>query len=276
MPSIDLPSLFLNSVQKGKDIRTIEINLERALFFPTAERIYCTLTQATIPYSFVNISQSVYKNACFNVNIVGPPSFSGELIIPDGIYPSLTELNEAVNSLITEALGLPLPGVDLVDITANTSTNQVIIDTNDGGGAYTTVDIDFECGGKSSLYKELGLPAGTTVSLGAPVVSSQPVLFNDLFASGIMVLCEGDLNVLTYLQNIPNSNVLALCPIANEDSVGSIISYPRDYTIIATPVIQGKTIRKFRIRFVSPLDPTRDLVFLQGDASVVLIFKAVY
>ena len=285
MPQVELPSLFLNSEQQGRDIRTMNVELQRGLFFPSAERIYANITQAVIPYSFVNISTPVYKNACFHVNIIAnalpTTSFTGDLHLPAGIYPSLTELSEAINALIRDALGLPATDTTIfVDITANTSTNQVIVEVFNPNGLYLGPEINFQCGTPptSSLYTELGLPLGTTVAFGVtnPVVSSGPVLFNDRFAAGILIICEGDLNVMTYLQNVPNANVLAQVPLTNADSVGSVITYPRDLTVIQCPVIQGKTIRKFKIRFVSPLEPTTDLIFLQGNASVVILFKAVY
>jgi hypothetical protein len=250
MPEIYLPSLFLNSTQKGRNVRTLEINLDRGLFMPEVERMYCTVSQAVLPYAIINISKELYGNASFLHNGV-------EKTILEGSYLSLTELQNGINNAV--------PSGNYV-VTANTSTNQVII-TAPAGSTLTL---------SSNLAQELGFPPNTVIPGGTSIASSGPVFFNDILASGILVVCELDLQCTTFFNNIDNSNVLAQIPIASADIPGGVITYPRDVIPIHCPLVANKTVKKFNIRFVSPRDIYKDLVFMQGDASIVLLFTAVY
>ena len=255
MPELPMPSIFCNSIQKGRGIRTISLNLNRGLFFPEAELIYCAVTQAILPYSIVNISKEIYGNATFNFNGL-------DFVIPEGSYLSLTELEAAMNA----QLGIFPPVPFSILLTANTATNQVKITLPN------VFDILIL---PENLASELGFPAGVPLTTGTSF-STLPVLFNDIIASGILIVAELDLQVTTFFGNLDNSNVLAQVPIQNTDIPGGVIVYPRDVVPLMCPVVNNKSVKSFNIRFVSPRDPQRDLTFLQGDCSVVLLFTAIY
>lgn len=266
-PQIYLPSIFLNSSQKGTGIRTIEVNLDRGLFMPEAERMYVTVSQASLPYSIVNISQDLFLNACFTYGGV-------EFIVPEGSYLSLTELEQGMNFVINGG-GPPLDSP--ITLTGNTSTNQVII-TNSGGAP--PGDLILSCPGKGGLFKELGFDENAVIGPVPPntpgSASNLPVLFNDIIASGILISCELDLQCTTFFNNLDNSNILAQVPISSLDVPGGMITYPRDVLPINCPIVANKSVKRFNIRFTSPRDPFTDLVFMQGDCSVILLFTAVY
>ena len=79
--SVAMPSLFLNSTQKGRGERTISLNLSRGLFFPEVERIYCQVTQAVIPYSMINISKELYNKNCFGISVDITPLISFDILL---------------------------------------------------------------------------------------------------------------------------------------------------------------------------------------------------
>lgn len=267
MPEVYMPSIFLNSQQKGRGERTIEVTLDRGLFFPEAERIYLQVGQASIPYSFINISKNLYNNASFQTTPTIPPSTLTDFTLPEGCYLSLTELEAAFNNVLTAA------GYDAaITISGDTVTNTVTITNSSGlGGAPQNIVLP------DNLANELGFPPGTILpAQGISKTSTEPVLFQDIIASGILIVAEGDLQVTTFFQNVDNSNVLAQIPVQHTDVPGGMIIYPRDVIPINCPVVNLKSVRTFSIKFVSPRDPFRNLVFLQGDASLVLNFFAVY
>lgn len=251
MPELSLPTMFLTSSQKGEDVRTITINLQDGLFMPEAERMYVSVTQASFPYSIVNISDRLYNNAKFTY---GPNNYT----LPDGSYLSLTELQETVRILT---------GDNNIVITANTATNQVVITVPPGSNTLTLPD---------NLANELGFPPNTVIGAGSTVESSEPVIFNDIIASGIIISCEEDLQATSYYNNLPNANILALVPITNTDIPGGMIQYPKEIWTPQIPLVRLKTVRRFNLRFSSARDPLKDLIFLQGDVTVALTFKAVY
>ena len=297
--TIAMPSLFLNSTQKGRGERTISLNLSRGLFFPEVERIYAQVTQAVIPYSMINISKELYNNACFQITGVFGPALN-ELVLDEGVYPSITELEQAMNWQIFQILSgfaPPPTGFDIEDrdtyfvrLEANTTTNKItlylptLLPTPSGANPNLLSSITPTCGdGSHNLFSELGfLPtAGPFVQGNNSAVllnntSTEPITFLDILASGLYIVCEDDLQVLSYFDDLANSNVLAQVPLTNDDLVGGQILYPRDLQVIQCPLVEGKSVKKFKIRIISPRDPTRDVIFMQGDFSCVLSFHAVY
>jgi len=297
--SVAMPSLFLNSTQKGRGERTISLNLTRGLFFPEVERIYCQVTQAVIPYSMINISKELYNNACFTITPVAP-GLPIEIMLDEGVYPSITELEQAMNKKIDEALG-PNAFFDIKDratyywrLDANTSTNKITgvipinLPTPPGlpsppSDPNPLFNLNPQClDGSSNLFQELGFNPDQFFSQGATIpllnaqTSLEPITFLDILASGIYIVCEDDLQVLSYLDDQSNANILAQVPFSHEDRVGGQILYPRDLEVVQCPLVEGKSVKQFKIRLISPRDPTRDIIFLQGDFSCVLTFNAVY
>lgn len=306
------PALFLTSKQKGTDTRTINVNLDRGIFFPEVERIYCTLSQASIPYAMQNINQRVYGNACFQVQYDSNPGTWYNIVLDDGTYPSLTELEQAMNYVLSQtrpSSAVFFPSFDIDDrdtyfihLDGNTTTSEISVtlrnptNINEAPVFENPVQlISFTCFGSnpvngeavplgtepSGLFQELGFLGGEQLDIltnpnGDQLVSTQPVTFLDYIASGIYVIVEDDLQVLTFFNDFANSNVLAQIVINNDDFLGGLILYPRDLQTIECPVVENKTLRNFKIRFVSPRDPTRDIIFTQGDVSLVLTFTAVY
>ena len=273
MPEVYLPSIFLNSKQKGRSDRSIEVNLDRGLFFPEAERAYCQVGQAALPYSFINISQDLYENAAFDLTQINPANPPTRFVLPEGCYTSLTELEAAFNKAINPAIN---PDDPQISCRGNTVTNQVEMFNIIPGRNLILL---------GNLATDLGFPPNTVIpSSPGPIdnpaeprtISTLPVLFLDIVASGILVLCEGDLQVGSFFQELDNSNVLAQIPIINSDVPGGMIVYPRDVIPINLGLTSLKTVRKFKILFRSPRLPDRDLVFLQGDTSLVLNFFCVY
>jgi len=307
MPSnlVAMPSLFLNSTQKGRDVRTLSLNLNRGLFFPEVERIYCQVTQAVIPYSMINISGPLYDNNCFTVLVQIPGSTPVNIELDEGVYPSITELEQAMNFKIHEMLvtagfangGFIIddPSTYYVRLEPNTTTNKIFVyipnlvptgltPPNPTVQPNTVTNIFTTCqpNGSSKLFQELGFPRDHSLGQGddPPEIitntSTEPITFLDILASGVYIVCEDDLQVLSYFDELANSNVLAQVPLTNDDLVGGQILYPRDLQVIACPLTEGKSVKQFKIRLISPKDPTRDIVFLQGDFSCVLSFHAIY
>lgn len=309
MSKFPTPPLFLTSQQKGKGIRTIDLNLDRGIFFPELERVYCTLTQASIPYSMMNISQEAYENACFQVTTFANPGVIYDIVLEDGTYPSLTELEQAMNYAINNS-GIPgfpvtFPAFDIADrdtyfiqLDGNTTTSEVIVTLPNPSNIDPVFpnpleSLSMTCSSKaplingaqgspdkpSNLFIELGFKGNETINTfpnGGQLVSTEPVLFLDFIASGIYVIVEGDLQVLSFYNNFANANVLANIAVNNDDVLGALILYPRDLQTIQCPVVENKTLRNFKIRFVSTRDPTRDLIFTQGDISLTVTFDALY
>jgi len=300
--TIAMPSLFLNSQQKGRDVRTISLNLTRGLFFPEVERIYCQVTQAVIPFSMINISADLYDNSCFEILYDAPGGpYNQDILLDEGVYPSITELEQAMNFKIHEALkvaGVESPDF-LIDtrntyyvrLEANTTTNKITvwipddIPTPANTAANPLVNIVDACDYKPTndkLIQELGFPRQKQLNRGNDLAtlndntSTEPVIFLDILASGLYIVCEDDLQVLSYFDDLANSNILAQVPLTNDDIVGGQILYPRDLQVIQCPLVEGKSVKQFKIRLISPRDPTRDIVFMQGDFSCVLSFHAVY
>lgn len=294
MPELFLPSLFITSKQKGRDTRTMTLNLQRGLFFPEYERIYCRVTSASIPYSFITISQELYNNATYFIEIDngGGGFASGQLTLPEGVYYSVTEIvlemDTQIRALIAAAVGPPPtpPAGSLIIDLEGITTQQVIQLTIDRLTIYDKVTINFTGalggGGTSLLYQELGLDTTDYVndtSVGDPEVktflSTNPVLLNDRVASGVYIVVEGDLSALTYKDDVPNRNIVGQIIPTSQDEIGSMIDYPKSRIPIDCPIVGGKTIDSFNVRFVSPIDNS-DIYFLQGNASIVLSFIANY
>lgn len=308
--AVPTPPLFLTSQQKGKGIRTINVNLDRGMFFPEVERIYATLSQAAIPYQMLNISQEAYENACFQVEVSDSVGILYNVLLDDGTYPSLTELEQAMNYALNQS-GIPgfpvdFPAFNIADrstypilLDGNTTTGEVIVTVPnpilaEGQEPLPNLitQLSFTCSNRvefngqqgtadrpSKLFQELGFKGDETLTTGTAgnqLVSTEPVTFLDYIASGIYVVVEGDLQVLSFYNDFANANVLANIAINNDDVLGALILYPRDLQTINCPMVESKTLRNFKIRFVSPRDPTRDIIFTQGDCSLTITFDAVY
>ena len=243
---VPTPALFLTSKQKGTDTRTIDINLDRGIFFPEVERIYCTLSQAAIPYAMMNISQRVYNNACFQVQYDSDPGKWYNIVLDDGTYPSLTELEQAINYVLAQTrpvAPVTFPDFDINDrdtyfihLDGNTTTSEISVtlrnptNTNVNPFLQNPVQVvSFSCFGPnpvngqqvplgtdpSGLFQELGFLGNEQMSIltqpdGDQLISTQPVTFLDYIASGIYVIVEDDLQVLTFFNDFANSNVLYL------------------------------------------------------------------
>lgn len=278
MTEIQLTTLFCQSDEQGTSYRTIKLDLDKPIFLNCNHKNYVRCAIGSIPYSFCNISADLGNNTFTITATDGFLNYSSTITLDDGTYPSLLELQNAINFKIKNGpFGIIFSDPrDYIILDANTTTGKVVLTVN----SFNLLSFAFNPS-PSTLYKELGLlqipytsaPANvTTVHL-----SNQPVLFNDFIANGIMAIFQydSDLQCFSYYQNVSYSSILNQFLLSPNDIMGSTINLTEQASSLKIPITENKNINKIRIAFVSPRNPQKQILFTQGNASLALTFTAI-
>ena len=264
-------------------VRTIERDYLTPIPLPTKGDLYMAMVRASVPYSFLNISQTKFKN---NSWFLYSGNTDPALISP--LYQGLSDCSIYNASMANIVIGKRCESQNLYVYSAQLDANVYPItiygDTISGrfilaldranlpAPAFTNRYLAVFTG---DFFQNFGFTQpyysiDTTLIDYKEFTAETASLLGEEVNSGILVLLEEPM-----IQSIHNNNsrsrVLGVVQITDQSVPSGALTFPKEGQQVSYCVMnKTDSFQKVKIRFVSSLDLNQDLIFTNGTTAITL------